>query len=244
MIFSAIFHLVPWYVWLLGIVALVLFTYLGLWPLVIGFLRRIPWQIWGIVGTAAMLIIWLNYHDAALAAKVTKERDDYWQARETKANKDYADNLVAIHRKLEIADGNARDASARHALELAARDKKHAADFAVLEKRRAENVTAKANADCNLTTGVILQFNEGAARANGSDAARAAAATGPGAGAVDAPSGITLDTYVAGVEGTQGALGACRNQVIGWQSYQANVIKPWIASTLEALSTCIPKGAP
>jgi hypothetical protein len=244
MILSAIWHLVPWYGWLLALLAVVVFTYLGLWPIVIGFLRRVPWQVWAILGTAAVAIIWLNYHDAALRDAVTRERNAFWKAREDKANKDYADALVALHRKLEIADSNAKAAADKHALELAARDKKHAAVFAALELERKRNVTAKANADCSLTAGVILQFNAGAAGANGSGAAEAPAATGPGAVAVDAPAGVSLDQLVDGINATQAALGTARNQVKGWQTYHANVVQPWITSTLEAFSTCIPKGSP
>lgn len=242
MIFSAIFHLLPWYGWVVAILALVAFTYLGMWPVVIGFLRRLPWQVWAILGTAIVAMVWLNYHDAALRDEVAKERNEYWGAREKKANDDYARAVGALQLRLDSSLASARIAADKHAAELAAAQKKLAASTAKLEQARRKNVTEKANADCRLTSGVILQFNTGAAGANGSEAVDDPAATGAGGFSVDAPAGVPLDQFVASVNATQTALGIARNQVKGWQTYHANVVKPWITSTLEALSTCIPKG--
>lgn len=240
---SVIFNFLPWYAWLGLILVVVLLVYTGLLPVVITFLRTVPWQVWAILATGLALWFWLRTHDAALTKKVTDERNAYWQAREDKANADYKLALGALQLKLDTSLSTARAAAERHAAELAAKETKRRAAVTALALERKKNVTAKANADCQLTRGVILQFNKGAASANGSDVAEAAGPAGAGSESVDAPAGITLDQLVAGVNATQAALGTCRDQVVGWQTYHANVVKPWITSTLDALSTCIPKGS-
>jgi hypothetical protein len=237
MIFSVIWGMAPWYVWVLGILILVAITALNLWVPAIAILRKIPPVVWGVGIVIVVAYFALEWHDARVRAEAIKPLQD----EITAANKAYADNLVALHRKLEIADGNAQAAELKHTQELAAAEKKHQAAFATLEAKRNANVTAEAARLCTLTRGVVLQFNAGAARANGSDAPDDQAPAGSGSQAVDAPAGVPLNTYAAAVDATHDALGACRDQVVGWQTYHANVVQPWIASTLEALSTCIPK---
>jgi hypothetical protein len=90
----------------------------------------------------------------------------------------------------------------------------------------------------------VRQFNLDAAGANGDDPAAVGGTAGPGSEPPGAASALALSAYALAVRDTQRALGACRAEVTGWQTYHATVIKPWIASTLEALQQCIPKGTP
>lgn len=266
MLVHAVLQLLPWYAWAGIAVLLVLgiagITYLGLWAPVLAILRgaaaafrALPTNVkvaiiavLAIAGAAIGAVLWLNVHDqeltAAVTAKVTAERDSYWSAREKAANDAYTAAITALNRKLEIAYSNAQAAAKKAAAEAAAREAKHQADMDALRAQRRNDVTEKANAACDLHRGVILHFNAGAAVANGSPAGEDPGAARSDALDVDASAGVSLDTYVAGVEDTQRALGTARGQVIAWQAYYATVLQPWITTTIDALSSCVPKGEP
>lgn len=262
MLVHAVLNLLPWWAWAVLLVGLVMVTYLGLWAPVLVILRAaaatfraLPTDakiaiivVLALAGAAIAAVLWLNVHDqeltAAVTAKVTEERDTYWKAREKAANAAYSDAIAALNRKLEIAYSNAQAAATKAAAVAAAREAKHQADMDALRAQRRNDVTEKANAACDLHRGVILHFNAGAACANGSEAACDQGTTGASAGDVDASAGVSLDTYVGGVEDTQRALGTARGQVIAWQAYYATVLQPWITTTIDALSSCVPKGAP
>lgn len=66
---SLIFSFAPWYVWVGGLLGLVALTYLGLWPLVIGFLRNVPWPVYAM--TALVLV-----HLALVHLRVTQAIDE------------------------------------------------------------------------------------------------------------------------------------------------------------------------
>jgi hypothetical protein len=262
-VISALLGFVPWYWWLGGALVVGLLAYLGLLkPLIetVVALAKAAAQAWEalppraklaicfIAGMAALVVLHFALMKEAVSREhdaVTVERNTYWKAREDEANRNYAAALVTLHRKLEIADSNAAAAKAKHEAELVAKDAKHRAEMDAQDKERSENVTKEAVAACgNLHRGVIVQFNTGAARANGTHVDEDQPAAAARRALADEPSGIALDTYAAAVDATQDAVGDLRNQVIGWQKYHAEVVTPWIASTLDALSTCIPKGNP
>ena len=118
------------------------------------------------------------------------------------------------------------------------------AAFAQLAKERSARVTPQANARCDLTRGVIVQFNAGAAAANG--AADASGETEGTPDARDASSGISLDRYVAAIELTQANLGICRQQVRGWQKYcgAGGLVDEWYAGIRAKVDKCFPARSP
>lgn len=252
-----LFHLIPWWVPVLAIVAIAVLAYFGLLgPMVMAlrkfgaWFRALPPNVrLAIAGTVAILVLifiawrWLDYHDEQLTTTVTKEVTAHWQAREDESNARYERNLTELQRKLERANSNADAAAAKHQQELIEKEAAHQARFRDLQQRRATNVTQEAIAACDLRRGVIVQYNAGAACANGDTAGCAATAPTTGAESANAASGVALDTFTDSINATQAALGVARGQVVGWQTYHANVLQPWIASTIEALSTCIPRGA-
>jgi hypothetical protein len=242
----AVFHLAPWWMWLAGVAAIALVTALGLWPVVLlfgrnvvwPFLRAVPWPVWAILAAAVAGAVWLDYHDQLLTKRVTDERDTFWKARERAALEEFEAKILALNKRLDVANTNAAAAAAKAAADIARTKRERDQANAELEKQRSRNVTAEANRMCTLTRGVIVQFNADARSANGQ---REPFARDPAAGAgpelVDAPAGVSLDIYSGAVAETQRALGACRDQVTGWQQYHRDVLTPWIASTLEALSS-------
>lgn len=217
--------------------------------------KLVPWQVWAVIGLGVALLagdayfhVWLAVHDhkleAEVSAAVKKERDDFWGAREDASNAAHEKALAVLQLKLSTSLASARAAAAKHARDLAAAQLARDAAQESLANRRSLDVTAEAARMCTLTRGVVLHFNEGAACANGDLAACDRRTAGSADVAVNEPAGVSLDTYTAGVERTQDALSTCRAQVAGWQSYHATVIAPWIASMLEALQLCSPKGSP
>lgn len=204
--------------------------------------RLVPWWAWA--GAAALVSawLWLGWHDHALSAKVRAEVNAQWEERERAAQAKFDADMT--RKRGEVADWVLAGVARRdeHADELRRAKQDHDAKFAELEARRPTYVTQKAVADCALTRGVVMQFNAGAARANG--AVDPSAASQPAPGAVDAPAGITLDRYTGSVEATQSALGTCRLQVTGWQQHWADV-GAWYARLATILDTCFPtKGTP
>lgn len=206
--------------------------------LIVGFLGKIPWQVWAILGVSVAFMLWLGAHDRALTKKVTAERDTYWQGREKEANDRYA---AEMNRKRgEVADLVLKGIADRDALEKKLREQNAAAErkFTELENRRSAYVTPLADSRCIVPRGFVLQFNAGAAEANGAPEPHGSAAADPGADLVDAASGIPLSAVSRVATDTQAALGKCRTQVIGWQEHWANVLV-WYASLTEIL-----KGSP
>jgi hypothetical protein len=199
--------------------------------------RFVP--LWAWVAAAALVSgwLWLGWHDHAIRTEVRAEVDSEWAEKQRAAQAAFDAKMQA--KRGEVADlvlaGVARRDA--HAAELRQAQADHDEKFAALAARRSVNVTQKAIADCSLTRGVVLQFNAGAARANGAHDASPAAE--PGADVVDAPAGIALDRYTRAIEETQSALGTCRGQVIGWQQHWADV-GLWYASLARILDTCFP----
>lgn len=208
-------------------------------------LSKVPPWVWealaALILAAALFVtgvLWLARHDAEIRDQTGK----YYEGREAIATAAWERKLTATNARLERATSNAEMQAAQLRAELAKAQQDGQAARAAAEAERKRNVTPAANRDCQLHAGVILQFNTSAARANGVDPANDPATASARAFAVDAASGISLDTYVAAVDGTQGALGACRAQVIGWQKYWSTILEPWINDTIAALTTD-PKGA-
>lgn len=204
--------------------------------------RFFPWQAWAIAAAIAAAWLWLGWHDHSLRAEERTEVNAQWEERQREAQAKF-DAAMDVKRgevsDLVLAGLARRDA---HAGELRQSQADHDAKFAALAARRPTYVTQKAVADCSLTRGVVLQFNAGAARANG--AVDPPSASQPGADAVDAPARIALDRYTRAVEDTQSALGTCRLQVTGWQQHWVDV-GLWYASLARILDTCFPsKGTP
>ncbi len=240
----AIFELAPWYVWALVVVALIAVTYLGLWAPVMAFLAKVPREFW-IAGAAIVAIliafnVWLDAHDEGIRADDAKK----YEAREKAANEAAEKRAAALARQLELATAAAAIAAEKSAKEAAQREAALHQRITALEKARQTDVTPEANRRCDLTRGVVLHFNAGAAAANEpAGGGESAAAPGADRGDVDASAGVSLDTFAGAIEQTQSALGTCRNQVTSWQTYHATVITPWIDKVTAALSSCIPQGA-
>jgi hypothetical protein len=194
------------------------------------------WQAWAAAAAIATAWLWLGWHDHALRTEERTEVNAQWEERQRAAQAKFdAAMLQSAARSPTWCSPAWRARCARRELRQAQAD--HDAQFAALAARRPSYVTQKAIADCSLTRGVVLQFNAGAARANGAHDASPAAE--PGADVVDAPAGIALDRYTRAIEETQSALGTCRGQVIGWQQHWADV-GLWYASLARILDTCFP----
>lgn len=260
-------HLLTWWQWLIVLIAVVVITATGLWPIFFGIvvklLKLVPWTKWQTYAVAAVIAApfvfhaWLRTHDhnihvaddkvkdAAVAAE-KKGRDDFWQAREDAANARYRVAVKKLEDDLATARVEAQLAQNDLDATLEAQQAELHSAFAELTKERAKHVTAEANRRCDLTRGVIVQFNAGAQRANGRASAAAAepdrGTAASGAEVDDARSGISLDTYTDAVQRTQEALGVCRTQVAGWQQRERDVIQPWITKAVRGLQSCIPKG--
>lgn len=206
----------------------------------LGVLAKVPWWVWAIAGAALALWLYTGYVDRRGRADERVKVNAEWEKRSAAAEARFA---AAMDRKRgEVSDlvlaGIAIKDS--HARELRDRELEHEVRFEELRKRRPSYVTEKAVAGCTLTRGVVLQFNSGAARANG--APDPAPAAEPAPGLVDEPAGIALDRYTGAVEDTQSALGTCRGQVQGWQRHWVDVTA-WYSSLARILDACFPKGA-
>lgn len=201
----------------------------------LGFLKMIPWQVWAILGAAMSFWLWLGAHDAALTKKVTLDRDAYWQGREKAANDRYAADMN--RKRAEVADLVLAGIALRDQLEGVIRAQAAAfqTEFDRLNNRRAAYVTPLADSRCVVPAGFVMQFDAGAAGANGKGAVHDPAAADPGPQLVDAPSGIALSRVSDAVTATQQALGDCRRQVSGWQSFYSTVLIPWHASLAKTL---------
>lgn len=198
-------------------------------------LKLIPWQVYAVLGIGLAAYWWLSAHDQAIEERVTKERDAYHQGLQKKANDQAKARLARA--QAEIADWVLKYVAVRDDLEsqLRGEKKKLAEANADLKVLRSKNVTAYANSRCNLTRGAVLQFNAGAASANGTATSPTPAAPPTGPDLVDAPADISLDSFVAAINDTQAALGDCRIQVKGWQQFWSNVVTPWYKSLDQTL---------
>lgn len=251
MIFSAIFGLVPWYAWLLAVAATVAVSVLGLWPVVLAVLRKIPRPVWiALAAVAAVAVLAYNAdrlikaHDQRVADTASAARDELWKAREKAAGEAYDKQLEQLQTKLDATAKKLDEVERLAAEDLERQRRTFDERFRALAAQRSTNVSQAAVDACHLTRGVIVQFNAGARAANSDGEDPPAAAAGAGREAVDAPAGVPLDRYATAVEDTQRALGIARRQVTGWQRYHHDVILPWIASATEALASCSPKGSP
>lgn len=207
--------------------------------LIVGFISKIPWQVWAILGAGVAFMLWLGAHDRALTKKVTAERDTYWQGREKESNDRYA---AEMNRKRgEVADLVLAGIAMRDKLEglIRAQAAAFEVEFTKLNNRRPTYVTSLADSRCIVPAGFILQWDAGAAKANGAPEPDDPAATGPWPQLVDAPSGIPLSRVSEAGTATQQALGDCRRQVSGWQAYYSTVLVPWYDSL-----SAIVKGSP
>ena len=202
------------------------------------FLAKIPWQVWALLALAAAFFGYGEYRDHKATKRTEARVNAAWEKRQADAQKAFA---VAMQKKREqvadlVVDGIAKsDAQERELRDERAR---HDATFAQLKARRTDYVTEAANRNCILTRGVVLHFNAGAARANGT--ADPSPAPAPPADLVDAPAGVSLDQYAGAVEATQDALGSCRSQVTGWQRYWHDV-NAWQEKLGGILETCFPQ---
>lgn len=208
--------------------------------LIWGFVKNIPWQVWAVLAAGIAFALWLGGHDRELTKKVTAERDTYWQAREKAANDRFA---AAMDRKrAQISDLVLAGIEARDRLEglIRAQAAIFDRDMTALKNRRPAYVTPLADSRCTVPRGFVLQWNAGAARANGSPGADDPAAADPGPELVEAPSGIALSAVADAVTDTQTALGQCRRQVTGWQEFYTTVLVPWHESLANTLKGATP----
>lgn len=246
----AVWHFLPWYTWpllVLGVIALVEIP--GALTAVANVLKAIPWQVYAVAAAALAAGVWLQWHDDQIRAEVAADwrakleaSEKACKAREDAANAAHAKAIAALQLKLDTSLASARAAAAAHAAQLKAeRDKRLHAEQ-LLENERSRNVTPEADVACVLTRGVVRQFTVAAAIANGEQPPVDAGAAGSGPGDVNAPSGVAISQLSRANDDNAAAFASCRGRVAAWESYHATVIKPWIASTLEALDLCIPKG--
>lgn len=182
-------------------------------------LSKIPMWVWVALGAA--VAVW--FYGAHERSEGRKESDKHWKAV---IEMKQAQHTAAINAKrMEIADWVLKGIADRDKLDakLRAAERDYEARVAEQDQRRSHYVTPVAVARCDLTRGVVLAFNDGAAGANGEERGAGSAAPDPGAAIVDAASGVPLDHYTSAVAATQNALGSCRRQVIGWQEHWALV---------------------
>jgi hypothetical protein len=226
---SFLLALLPWWIWALVILAVIALAATGLLPAVMLLVKKVPLSVW--IGIAAVVCGLGWFHSAG---EVVAEQDAC-KAREQAANDKAAADLKAVQGKLDATTltANANDKTLR--AEIARLQGQRTQDRVASDRERAANVTAKAVAMCSLTRGVIVQFNADASRANGQPQAADHATPGAGQVSADTPSGVSLDTYSRAVGAVQSALGVCRDQVNGWQDYYNKLLKPWLASTVEAI---------
>lgn len=208
------------------------------WGVVSRIARLIPWQVWAALGVLVAFWGHGRYVEHATTQRVALEVNATWQKRMATAKANFAaemDRMRGNVSDLVLAGISERDARDRQLRDVLAQMDQ---DFVDLKNRRPSYVTSKAIADCTLTRGVVLQFNTGAARANG--APRPASAPEPAPGLVDEPAGIALDRYTGAVEDTQLALGTCRVQVTGWQQHWVGVTA-WYDKLRATLNQCFPQ---
>lgn len=199
----------------------------------------VPWQVWVAAAAVALAWLWLGAHDRQLTEAVTAKRDAYWQGREKAANDRYAADMA--RKRAEVADLVLAGIAARDRLEAVIRAQAQSFDAEIsrIKTRRPAYVTPLADSRCTVPRGFVLQFNAGAASANGARAPDAPGAADPRPDLVEAPAGIALSAVADAVTDTQRALGECRQQVTGWQRFYSEVLVPWHESLRNTL-----KGAP
>lgn len=242
----SLWHFLPWYTWPLLAVAGVALVYVpGALTAFVKITRLVPWPVYAIVAAGLAGGWWLTWHDDELVATTRTaaiaERDKYWLGREDAANKLHEAALHAVQLKLTTALNTARAAAAAHAAQLAAERTKRKAAEAELEKARTTNVTPEADRLCVLTRGIVLQYNVAASVANGEQPPDNGGAAR--SGGVNAPSGVAVSQLSAAIDAGARAYAAARERITDLETHYATVTKPWIASTLEALQQCNPKGA-
>lgn len=245
-ILLAVWHFVPWFTWPLLVVAVILLVEVpGALAAALKLARAIPWWAYVGVGGAITFGVWLQWHDDTLVdattTKVTAARDKFWRDREDASNKAHETALHVLQLKLDTSLATARAAAAAHAAQLKAERAKRQAAEADLEKARSTNVTQEADRLCVLTRGIVRQYNVAAALANGEQPPVDGSAAGPGG--VNAPSGVAVSQLSAAIDAGARAYAAARERITDLETHYATVTKPWIASTLEALQQCNPKGA-
>lgn len=164
---SILVNFLPWHSWLSIAAILVLLTYLGLWPLVIGFVKRVPWQAWAVLGVVILFWIWLDFHDTSLRAEVKKERDDYWEAQE-KIAKEGFDKAIATKRA-EVADLKAAQIKTNADWTTVYNFALKQADVRVAKalKEVSKYVTPTADAKCIVPVGFLLHAGQAVDAANG-----------------------------------------------------------------------------
>lgn len=198
------------------------------------FLKGIPWWVWAILAAVAF-----HFWDRGVYARDQVAKNDAMhEERAKQAAAAHAAKVAQL--RGQISDWVLQGIKWRDegAAKLRAEMNAHDLTFDQLKKQRPIYVTPAAVARCDLTRGVILQFNAGAAAANGE--AHPAGPPDPGAGALDASSEVPLDTYAAAVEETQRSLGACRIQVTGWQQHWASVTT-WYDGLRAKVNECFPQ---
>lgn len=221
------------------------FIALPIWLLTFGrgalnFLAAVPRPVWYVLGAALALWLYTGWIDRGARKDERAKVNATWEEKERVADARFA---AEMNRKRgEVADWVLAGLATRdaHARELRESEIKHEAAFTDLANRRRNYVTEKAVRDCPVTRGMVMQFNSGAARANGT--VDPAPAPDPAPGVADAPAGIALDRYTGRIEDTQAALGSCRGQVLGWQRHWSDVTA-WYAGLARILESCFPKGA-
>lgn len=211
-------------------------------PALLGLLKLVPTQVWVGLGLFAAAVTWLVIHDHRIRDEQRTADVAEFDGKMKAAQAVFAAELDK--KRSEVSDLVLRGLAERDANAKALQDEavKRDAVFAQLKAQRSTNVTPAAVAACgDLHRGVIVQFNLGAAHANG--AADGAPAANAPAESPDAASGVTLDRYSAAAEDTQNALGTCRAEVSGWQKHWSTVTA-WYDSLRQLLNSCFPQGAP
>jgi hypothetical protein len=218
--------MIPWYWWIAGVLALVVLTYLGLWPLVIGFLRRVPKEAWIAFGCAAALVV---VHLALVGDAVSKataaERARGAAALERQKaafEKQIKDSRDLAQAELEALRTSYEKQRAEREAEIAARDKKFRAEMKSLKEKINAYLPTPQLARCtDLPRGFLLFGAHAATYANGGPEIPAAPGASPEL--ADTPSGVPVPTYTETVGDQAGAFRACRQRVLDWEQYGRDV---------------------
>lgn len=195
-----------------------------------GVLSKIPAWVW--VALAAALAVWL--YGAHERSEGRKEERAAWEKEKAQM---VADHEAAINVKRgQVADWVLKGLADRDKLAAQQREREALYEQRVAEvnQRRTTYVTKVAAARCDLTRGVVLAFNDGAATANGEERGAGPAPADASPEAIDATAKVSLDHYTAAIGSTQAALGRCREQVIGWQEHWGLVVE-WYAGLRQIL---------
>jgi hypothetical protein len=231
LILSTVSGLMPWYGWALLVIAALTLTYLGLWPLVIGFLRGIPLPVYGALAVAALL--WLGwvavgaYGDQRFAAGVTQGiAQEHERAARAQERADAIANAVLADQQVKFA---ALRKQAQEKLEQQEKDAR--AELERLKGSLPAYVSPlRLSSFPALPRGFLRYGAAAAAFANGEGADPRGAAVQPD----DEPSTVSLAAWGDYLADQASAFRSCTAWGSGWRDY-AGRLKAQCESTISTL---------